>query len=121
MWLTMLDRSSILLSMNRLSTERRAAIVRCLVEGNSLRATARITGHSKVTVLKLLRDLGRACHSYHDQVMRQLPCRRVQVDEVWSFCGMRQKHVPAELQGTFGFGDVFTFTALPRSTPKTGQ
>jgi len=72
--------------MNKLSSQRRALIVRALVEGNSIRATCRMTGAAKNTVVKLLVDLGTACEAYQDEVMRDLPCRRLQCDEIWSFC-----------------------------------
>ena len=70
---------------NRLSIEKRAQILSCLVEGNSIRATCRMTGAAKNTVTKLLIDVGRACSEYQDQAFRDLPCKRVQVDEIWSF------------------------------------
>ena len=82
----MSDPSSIMVSMvNRLSTEQRARIVGCLVEGNSIRATVRLTGAAKNTIVKLLLDLGIACSDYQDRALRNLTCQRVQVDEIWSF------------------------------------
>jgi IS1 family transposase len=102
--------------MNRLSKEERAKILGCLVEGNSVRATCRMTGAAKGTVIKLLADVGVACKAYHDAVMRNLPCKRVQCDEIWSFCYAKEKNVPAEHRGTFGFGDVYTWTALCADT-----
>ena len=65
----MLERSSIIKSMNKLTTEKRVAVVRCLVEGNSIRSTVRITGVAKNTVTKLLVDLGRACSEYQDKAL----------------------------------------------------
>jgi IS1 family transposase len=102
--------------MNRLSTQERAKILGCLVEGNSIRATCRMTGAAKGTVIKLLADVGTACKAYHDAVMRNLPCKRVQCDEIWSFCYAKQKNVPDEFRGTFGYGDVYTWTALCADT-----
>jgi IS1 family transposase len=102
--------------MNRLSTQERAKILGCLVEGNSIRATCRMTGAAKGTVIKLLADTGAACKAYHNAVMRNLPCKRVQCDEIWSFCYAKEKNVPAEYRGTFGFGDVYTWTALCADT-----
>ena len=102
--------------MNQLTKERRAAIVRALVEGNSIRATVRMTGAAKNTVTKLLRDLGKACAVYQDEVLRDLPCKRVQVDEIWSFCYAKQKNVPAKKQGKFGYDDVWTWAALDADT-----
>lgn len=85
--------------MNRTSTEKRAAIISCLVEGNSIRATVRMTGASKNTVVKLLVDLGRACTEYQDKVFRNLKCKRIQCDEIWSFVYAKDKNLPEDLQG----------------------
>src|SRR5437588_12401969 len=79
------DPSSIMVSMNRLSTEKRAQVVAALVEGNSIRATVRMTGAAKNTVTKLLTDLGAACSEYQDAVMQNLDCERLQADQIWSF------------------------------------
>ncbi|MGH2847859.1 MAG: IS1 family transposase [Thermoleophilaceae bacterium] len=102
--------------MNRLTTERRAQIIGCLVEGNSIRATVRMTGAAKNTVTKLLVDLGAACSEYQDQVLRDLPCKTLQCDEIWAYCYAKQKNVPEEHKGTFGYGDVWTFSALCADT-----
>ena len=72
--------------MNRLSTEKRAQIVTALVEGNSIRSTCRMTGAAKGTVLSLLADLGSACAVYHDEQVRNVSAKRIQCDEIWSFC-----------------------------------
>jgi IS1 family transposase len=102
--------------MNRLTTAKRAQIVASLVEGNSLRATSRMTGVSQNTVSKLLVDLGTVCSVYQDRVMRDLSCERVQCDEIWSFVGMKQKNVPAEKRGERGIGDVWTWVAIDADT-----
>jgi IS1 family transposase len=102
--------------MNRLSTEKRAQIVASLVEGNSIRATVRMTGAAKNTVVKLLVDLGAACADYQDEALRDLPCTDIQCDEIWSFCYSKQKNVPDEHKGTFGYGDVWTWTAICADT-----
>lgn len=102
--------------MNRLSTEQRARIVGCLVEGMSIRATVRITGAAKNTVVKLLVDLGQACAEYQDAALTNLPCVRIECDEIWSFCYAKQKNVPEEHRGTFGYGDVWTWTAICADT-----
>lgn len=103
--------------MNRLSTERRAMIVRALVEGNSIRATCRMTGAAKGTVLKLLADLGTACAAYHDEHVRHLTTvTDVQCDEIWSFCHAKAKNVPREKRGVYGYGDVWTWVALCSDT-----
>ena len=102
--------------MNRLSTEKRAQIVGALVEGNSIRATVRMTGAAKNTVTKLLVDLGAACADYQDRTLRNLPCTTIECDEIWAFCYSKQKNVPEEHKGTFGYGDVWTWTALYADT-----
>jgi len=108
--------ASILISMNRLPTSKQVQIVAALVEGNSLRSTTRMTGVSINTVTKLLVDLGQACKVYQDHEMRNLPCTRIQVDEIWSFCYAKQKNLPEDLRGVFGFGDVWTWTAICADT-----
>lgn len=97
--------------MNQLSTTERAKVVAALVEGNSLRATARMTGVARMTVEKLLRDLGTACVAYHDAHVRGLKSRRVQCDEIWSFIGTKAKNTTPE-QKAQGWGDVWTWTAM---------
>ncbi len=101
---------------NRLSTEQRARIVGCLVEGMSIRATVRVTGAAKNTLTKLLIDLGRACAEYQDAVLVDLPCTRVECDEIWSYCYAKQKNVPDEHIGEYGYGDVWTWTAICADT-----
>lgn len=101
---------------NILKAEKRAAVIAALVEGNSINATVRMTGVAKNTILKLLVELGTACAVYQDEALRELPCKRVQVDEIWAFCYAKAKNVPAEKRGTFGFGDVWTFTAIDAET-----
>ncbi len=98
--------------MNRLSIERRAQILGCLVEGNSVRATCRITGAAKNTVVKLLVDVGMACAEYQNQTLRNLSCKRIQCDEIWSFCYAKKKNVPPELKNKFGYGDIWTWVAM---------
>ena len=102
--------------MNRLNKKQRSQVVAALVEGNSIRATVRMTGVAKNTVTKLLVDLGNACAKYQDEVFRNLPCRRIQCDEIWSFCYAKEKNLPEELKGKLGFGDVWTWTALCADT-----
>jgi IS1 family transposase len=97
--------------MNKKSIADRSRIVACLVEGNSIRATCRMTGAAKGTVLKLLAELGKACAAYHDEHVRNVPSKRVQCDEIWSFVGAKQKNVTEE-QMEAGCGDVWTWTAL---------
>ena len=114
--MTLPIRSSIMVSMNRLAISQRAQVVASLVEGNSIRSTVRMTGVAKNTVVKLLVELGAACVDYQDQTIRNLPCRRIQVDEIWSFCYAKAKNVPLDKQGLFGYGDVWTWVALDADT-----
>jgi len=102
--------------MNRMDTKRRAAIVAALVEGVGIRSTCRMTGASKGAVTKLIADLGPACAANMDQAYHDLPCKTLEVDEIWAFCYAKAKNVPAEKKGTFGFGDVWTFTAIDADT-----
>jgi IS1 family transposase len=97
--------------MNRLGTAERAKVVAALVEGNSLRGTARMTGVARMTVEKLLRDLGTACVAYHDAHVRNLKSQRVQCDEIWTFVGAKEKNATPE-QKAQGWGDVWTWTAI---------
>jgi IS1 family transposase len=97
---------------NVLKTEKRTTIIAALVEGNSIRATARMVGVSKDTVSKLQVEIGAACARYQHEVLRDLPSRRVQVDEIWSFVYAKAKNVPQRLSGRFGVGDVWTYTAI---------
>jgi hypothetical protein len=97
-----------MVSMNKLTKEECVRVIAALVEGNSIRATVRMTGIAKNTVAKLLGDIGQACERYHDKVMVNLPCKRLQVDEIWSFCCAKAKNVPEEHQGEFGYGNAWT-------------
>jgi IS1 family transposase len=97
--------------MNKLSTERRVAVVKALAEGNSIRATVRLTGAAKDTVTKLLVQIGTVCAEYQDEALRGLSCQRVQCDELWAFVGAKEKNVDPKLRGQ-GRGDVWTWTAL---------
>lgn len=102
--------------MNKLPLKTRVLILRCLVEGQSIRATARTADVSKNTVVKLLIDAGKACSAYQDRVLRDLPCKRVQVDEIWSFVYAKQKNVERAKAAPDGAGDVWTWTAICADT-----
>jgi len=102
--------------MNRLSQARQTQVIAALVEGNSIRATERMTGVSKPTILKFLVDVGRACTEYQDKTFRNLPCKRIQCDEIWSFCYAKEKNVPKAKRGKFGYGNVWTWTAICADT-----
>jgi IS1 family transposase len=103
-------------AMNQLSNEDRDKVVACLVEGNSIRATVRLTRIAKNTIVKLLVELDAACAEYQCEVFRDLPCKRLQVDEIWSFCYCKDNNVPKAMKGQFGYGDVWTFTAICADT-----
>jgi len=105
-----------MVSMNRLSTERRGQVVSLLCEGMSIRSIVRVTGVAKNTVTKLLVDLGSACAEYQDAVFTNLRPERMECDEIWSFCYAKQKNVPDEFQDTPGYGDVWTWVAVDADT-----
>ena len=112
----MLERSCIMIDMNTLSIERKSQVIWALVEGNSIRATVRMTGVAKNTIVRLLAEVGSTCAKYQDAHLRNLPCKRVQCDEIWGFRYAKQKNVPMEKQGEFGYGDVWTWTAICADT-----
>lgn len=93
--------------MNRLSEEKRAAILRCLTEGSSIRSTARMTDTAKGTVLKLLVEAGEFCSHYQDHVLRGLSCSRIEADEIWAFVGAKKRNATRS-----GQGDIWTYTAI---------
>lgn len=98
--------------MNRLSSERRAQIIRALVEGNSIRAACRITGAAKGTVSRLLSQVGWACIRFHDETVREIEAERVQCDEIWSFVHCKQRNKTDKHKDRTGIGSAWTFTAL---------
>ena len=102
--------------MNQLTKERRIQVIKCLCEGLSIRATVRMTGVAKNTIVKLLAEVAVACNEYQDKTLRNLTSKRIQCDEIWSFCYAKDKNVPREKRGQFGFGDVWTWTALDADT-----
>lgn len=102
--------------MNKLNMKQRAQILHMLVEGNSLRAVARMADVSRNTVNKLLLDVGKACLEYQDKHLRDLPCKYVQCDEIWSFVYAKDKNVPENKKHQFGYGDVWTWVAIDADT-----
>ena len=105
----------IMVSMpNVLKLTKRIQIVSALTEGNGIRATARMVGCSKNTVAKLLAELGYACAFYQDAALRDLPCKRIQADEIWSYVAKKQKNVRGDEEGWAG--DVWTWTAICAET-----
>jgi IS1 family transposase len=107
----MRERSRILLSMNKLSLSRRAAVVRGLADGASVRAVYRMTGTDKDTVLRILVEVGEFCSIYQDHALRNLPSTRVEADEIWEFCGAKAKNATKP-----GQGDLWTYTAICADT-----
>src|ERR1700682_6209649 len=97
--------------MNRLKLDRRAAVIRGLVEGGSIRAVARMTSVDKDTVLRLLVEIGEFCSIYQYHALRNLPCKRIECDEIWAFCGAKSKNAKQT-----GHGDIWTFTAIDADT-----
>src|SRR5437879_8164876 len=79
--------------MNRLPLPRRVQIINCLVEGNSIRSTERMTGTHRDTICRLLVEVGAGCAQLMDEQMRELACRRIQVDEIWAFVGKKQRQL----------------------------
>jgi IS1 family transposase len=98
--------------MNRLPLAKRAQIIGMLVEGNSLRATSRMADVSINTVAKLLVDAGAACERFQDETLRDLKCKRIGCDEIWSFVYAKAKNVPERMRGAGGVGDVWTWVAM---------
>jgi hypothetical protein len=102
--------------MNTLTKEKRTQIIGMLIEGMSLRAASRLADVSVNTVTKLLVDIGRATSDYQDRTLHNLKCKRIQCDEIWAFCYAKEKNIPKNLKGKFGYGDVWTWTAIDADT-----
>src|SRR5467141_622609 len=97
--------------MNRVPLSRRVQIINCLVEGNSIRSTERMTDTHRDTIMRLLVEVGTGCHALMDDQMRDLPCRRIEVDEIWAYVAKKQRHMllgddPSRV------GDQYTFVAI---------
>jgi len=97
--------------MNKLSIEKQTQIIHLIVEGCSLRTTARFTDTSLTTVQKLLEDVGRACLKFHSETVVQIRCKRVECDEIWSFVYSKEKNT-ADNDKHNGLGDVWTWVAI---------
>ena len=102
--------------MNKLDRKTRAQILHLLCEGQSIRAVTRLTGCSKNTVAKLLVEAGHACAAYQDKALRKVPCKRVQMDEIWSFVYAKASNVKAAKAAPATAGDVWTWTAICADT-----
>jgi IS1 family transposase len=100
--------------MNKLTPAKRAAVLSCLVDGVSIRATTRLTGVAKNTIVRLLKEAGETCAAYQDQVIRNVACRRIQCDEIWSFVYGKDRNIPREIRESSPFivGSTWTWTAI---------
>lgn len=106
-----------MLPMNKLTHEQRIQAVNCLIEGCSIRATVRMTGIAKKTVMRLLCEVGEVCENYQDRVLRNLPCRRIQLDELWGFNYCKAKNVTEEIAERIpNAGDVWLWVAIDAET-----
>ena len=105
-----------MISMKKLSTDQRAAILTALVEGNSMASISRMFGVSKITILRLLADAGTLAAQYHELTVCDVKSRRIQCDEIWAFVHAKQRNVPDEFRGQFGVGDVWTWQAIDADT-----
>src|SRR5712675_805175 len=102
---------------NVLSMAKKVAVITALVEGCSVRSTSRMTGVAKSTILRLLEEVGNACAEYQDRTLRNVAAKRVQIDEIWSFCYAKEKNATADMWERVGYaGDVWTFTAIDADT-----
>ena len=102
--------------MNRLSIEARSQVLAALVEGNSIRSVCRMLGREKRTVTRLLVEVGTACYRYQDRVLRNLKCRRLECDEIWSYIGCKQKNVTKEMAEERIVGDAWVWVAIDADT-----
>jgi transposase len=102
--------------LNRLNKAKRVQIIASLVEGNSLRATARMCDVGFSTVLKLVPEIGKACADYQDKALRNLSSKVIQCRQIWSFCYAKEKNLLADKVGQFGFGDAWTWVAIDAET-----
>jgi hypothetical protein len=93
--------------MNRLPIERRAQVIRSLVEGASIRSVGRATATGKDTVCRLLVEVGEFCSIYQHHALRNLPCKRIEADEIWSFVGAKAANATKD-----GQGDIWTYVAI---------
>lgn len=102
--------------MKQLTKEQRVAVIKCLVDGCSIRATVRITGASMNTIQRLTKQLGKACLEFQDKALKNLQCKRLELDEIWNFCYAKDKNLPDEMRGMPGVGSMWTWTAMCADT-----
>lgn len=98
--------------MYTMSIEQKERVLNCLIEGNSIRSTVRITGAAKNTVRDLIREVGPACEAFQRTWFRDLTCKRIEADEIWSFVGRKQKQTPRDQRNKGEIGNVWTFVAI---------
>src|SRR5438094_141577 len=101
--------------MNRVPLAHRVQVINCLVEGNSIRSTERITGTHRDTICRLLVEVSDGCATLMDEQMRELSCRRIEIDEIWAYVGKKQRHM-TPLDDPRQLGDQYTFVALDPET-----
>lgn len=102
--------------MNQLNTHERAKIISCLVEGCSMLAAGRLTGFSRKGVCRTMTEIAKVCTAYHDKTMRNLNCKIIQVDEVWSFTYCKNGNITESMKGMDGIGDTWTWLAIDADT-----
>jgi IS1 family transposase len=102
--------------MKKLPTAKRAEVIGLLCEGMSIRAICRTTGVARQTISDLLESAGKAASDYQAQAFVDLPCKVIECDEIWAFCYSKEKNVPPGKAGEFGFGDIWTWTAIDADT-----
>jgi hypothetical protein len=114
--LTYAKKVHIICGMNKLPIATRVQILSMLCEGSSMRSISRVCDVSINTVSKLLEDAGEVCAAFHDEHVRGVNAKRIQVDEIWSFTAAKQKNVAAMKRPVDGAGDTWTWTALEADT-----
>jgi lambda repressor-like predicted transcriptional regulator len=98
--------------MNKLPLAKRIQILSMLVEGSSMRSISRVADVSINTVAKILEDAGQACEAFHSETVKSVRSKRIQCDEIWSFCYAKEKNVPGAKAAPDQAGDVWTWTAI---------
>src|SRR5579884_3456046 len=102
--------------MNKLPLTKRVQILSMLCEGSSMRSISRVADVSINTVTKLLAEAGEACGAIHDELVRNVHSKRIQADEIWSFCYAKQANVKTAKCAPIEAGDIWTWTALDADT-----
>lgn len=98
--------------MNKLPEAKRIQILSCLLEGMAVRATSRVTGASKGAVLRLIAEVGPACERFHHRFVHDVPCKRLEMDELWQFVYPKSRCLPPELKDSHDHGSVWTWIAI---------